>query len=182
MVQNKYGTSVVSETKNFLSFPISLPIPMCSCLNVSCHPGFCHHCHIPAREKGERERRDNTLSFQGVTTLDREDLLEKEMVSHSSILAWKIPWTEEPGGVESMRWQKSDTTDHWAQLVAPYFIYTHFPLTRPTGIAKTSFRESWRRQFLVEQPRSKINFFLLPKKIRRIILILTIASTQCKGN
>ena len=32
-------------------------------------------------------------------SLDWEDPLEKEMTTHSSILAWKIPWTEEPGGV-----------------------------------------------------------------------------------
>ena len=32
-----------------------------------------------------------------VSSLGREDPLEKEMVTHSSILAWKIPWTEEPG-------------------------------------------------------------------------------------
>ena len=32
----------------------------------------------------------------------REDPLEKEMVTHSSILAWGIPWTEEPGGLQSM--------------------------------------------------------------------------------
>ena len=31
-----------------------------------------------------------------------EDPLEKEMATHSSILAWKIPWTEEPGGLQSM--------------------------------------------------------------------------------
>ena len=33
--------------------------------------------------------------------LGREDPLEKEMVTHSSILAWRIPWTEEPGGLSS---------------------------------------------------------------------------------
>ena len=32
----------------------------------------------------------------------REDPLEKEMATHSSILAWRIPWTEEPGGLQSM--------------------------------------------------------------------------------
>ena len=36
-----------------------------------------------------------------VRSLGREDPLEKEMVTHSSILAWKIPWTEEPGGLQS---------------------------------------------------------------------------------
>ena len=35
-------------------------------------------------------------------TLGREDPLEKEMATHSSILAWRIPWTEEPGGLQSM--------------------------------------------------------------------------------
>ena len=36
-----------------------------------------------------------------VQSLDREDTLEKEMATHSSILAWRIPWTEEPGGLQS---------------------------------------------------------------------------------
>ena len=35
-------------------------------------------------------------------SLGREDLLEKAMAPHSSTLAWKIPWTEEPGGLPSM--------------------------------------------------------------------------------
>ena len=35
----------------------------------------------------------------------QEDPLEKEMATHSSILAWKIPWTEEPGGLQSMALQ-----------------------------------------------------------------------------
>ena len=40
-----------------------------------------------------------------VQSLGWEDLLEKELATHSSILAWKIPWTEEPGGLQSMGWQ-----------------------------------------------------------------------------
>ena len=36
--------------------------------------------------------------------------MEKEMAIHSSILAWRIPWTEKPGGLQSMGSQKSDTT------------------------------------------------------------------------
>ena len=37
-----------------------------------------------------------------VPSLGQEDPLEKVMVTHSSILAWRIPWTEEPGGLQSM--------------------------------------------------------------------------------
>ena len=44
-----------------------------------------------------------------VQCLGQEDL-EKKMVTHSSILAWEIPWTEEPGGSQSMGSHDSDTT------------------------------------------------------------------------
>ena len=37
-----------------------------------------------------------------VASLSQEDLLEKGMATHSSILAWEMPWTEEPGGLQSM--------------------------------------------------------------------------------
>ena len=43
--------------------------------------------------------------------MGREDPLEKEMAIHSSILAWKIPRTEEPGGLQSMGLQELDTTE-----------------------------------------------------------------------
>ena len=42
----------------------------------------------------------------GVLSLGGEDLLEKAMATHSSILAWKIPWTEEPGVLQSMGLQR----------------------------------------------------------------------------
>ena len=44
-----------------------------------------------------------------VQSLGWEDSLEKETATYSSILAWEIPWTEEPGGLQSMGSQKSQT-------------------------------------------------------------------------
>ena len=41
-----------------------------------------------------------------VPSLSQEDPLEKGMVTHSSIFAWRIPWTEEPGGLQSMELQR----------------------------------------------------------------------------
>ena len=41
-----------------------------------------------------------------VPSLDWEDLLEEGMATHSSILAWRIPWTEEPSGLQSMELQR----------------------------------------------------------------------------
>ena len=46
------------------------------------------------------------MQEMGIQSLSQEDPLEKEMATHSSILAWKIPWTEEPGGLQSMGSQR----------------------------------------------------------------------------
>ena len=54
--------------------------------------------HLPAMQ-------DTQVQFLG-----REDPLEKEMETHSSILAWRIPWTEEPNRLQSTGSQESDTT------------------------------------------------------------------------
>ena len=47
-----------------------------------------------------------TIRETQVQSLGQEDLLEKETATHSSILAWKIPWTEEPGRLQSMELQR----------------------------------------------------------------------------
>ena len=46
-----------------------------------------------------------------VRSLGQEDPLEKEMATHSSILAWRIPWMEELGGLQSTGRKESDTTE-----------------------------------------------------------------------
>ena len=51
-----------------------------------------------------------------VRSLGQKDPLKKEMSTHSSILAWEIRWTEEPGGLQSMGSEESDMTE---------FTYTH---------------------------------------------------------
>ena len=50
-----------------------------------------------------------TMQETQVQSLGQEDLMEKEMATHSSILAWKIPWTEEPGRLQSMGSQRVKT-------------------------------------------------------------------------
>ena len=52
-----------------------------------------------------------TMQETGVQSLGGEDPLGKEMATHSSILAWRIPWTEEPGGLQSMGLQESGRTE-----------------------------------------------------------------------
>ena len=60
-----------------------------------------------------------------VRFLGREDPLEKEMAIHSSTLAWKIPWTEEPDRLQSMGSQRVDMTERF------HFHYVIIPLCEP---------------------------------------------------
>ena len=60
-----------------------------------------YRIHLPVQEIQETRARSLSL----------EDPLDKEMATHSSILAWRIPWTEEPGGLQSMGSLESDTTE-----------------------------------------------------------------------
>ena len=53
--------------------------------------------NLPAMQETQETR---------VPSLDWEDLLEKETAIHSSILAWEIPWTEEPGGLQLLKLQR----------------------------------------------------------------------------
>ena len=60
-----------------------------------------------------------------IYSLGQEEALKKEMATHSSILAWRIPWTEEPDGLQSMGCKQSDMTE---QLTLSLSIYIYsFP-------------------------------------------------------
>ena len=63
-----------------------------------------------------------------VWSQSREDPLEKEMATHSGILPWEIPWTEDPGGLQSMGSQESDTTE-WLSLHFTYVKTYYVPGT-----------------------------------------------------
>ena len=72
-------------------------------------------------------------------SLGREDLLEKAMASHSSTLAWKIPWTEEPGGLQSMGSQR--VGHHWAASRSLYY---------STDEEKWRFEQEFQGTFLTQ--------------------------------
>ena len=60
---------------------------------------------LPSKKKNKKKKLP-AMQETGVQSLGWEDLMEKEMATHSSILAWKIPWTEEPGRLQSMGSQR----------------------------------------------------------------------------
>ena len=64
---------------------------------------FCHRASLVA----QRLQRLPPMQETWVRSLGREDPLEEETVAHSSILARTIPWTEEPGGLQSMGLQRA---------------------------------------------------------------------------
>ena len=57
-------------------------------------------CHLPlGKVVAQTVKNLSAIRETWVQSLGQEDPLEKEMAAHSSILAWRIPWTEEPGGL-----------------------------------------------------------------------------------
>ena len=93
----------------------------------------------------QRVKHPPAMQKTWVQSLGREDPLETEMVTHSSILAWRIPWTEEPGGLQSMGLQR--VRHHWVTN------------THTEGWSKIRTEESFRFQW----PRGH----LLPSRHRK---------------
>ena len=69
---------------------------------------------------GGSDGKETCLWDTQIQPLGQEDPLEKEMATHSSILAWEIPWTEVPGGPQSMGCKESDMIE-WLTVSLPLF-------------------------------------------------------------
>ena len=72
-----------------------------------------------------------TMQETQVRSLGQEDLLEKEMATYSSILAWKIPWTVEPDRLQSIGHKESDTTER---------LHFHFHVTYLKSIQRATLK------------------------------------------
>ena len=77
-----------------------------------------------------------------VRSLGWEDPLEKEMATHSSILAWRIPWTEEPGGLQSQR-----VRHDWASSLTLLFCVSSIP---PELLFNPDFFLNFNQYFLID--------------------------------
>ena len=106
------------------SHPLSSPSPRAP--NPSQHQSL-------SNESTLRMRWPKYWSFSFSTTrvlfLGQEDPLEKEMATHSSILAWEIPWAEEPGGLQSMGSQRPGTLPFHLDYVSPPTVTSNIGLT-----------------------------------------------------
>ena len=82
-----------------------------------------------------------------VQPLGREDLLEKRMATHSSILAWRIPWSEEPGGIQSLGSQRVGH-DRATNTHTGTHIYVPWDLFFPFSVADKVPNQTWGRPTL----------------------------------
>ena len=81
-----------------------------------------------------------------VRSLGQEDPLEKEMATHSSIITWRIPWTEEPGGLPSDT-NESDMTERLTHMCAHAHTHTHTHTVKSTP--ECQGRRNLRNQFVL---------------------------------
>ena len=107
-----------SNVTSSLSFQTSL--------TISCRPFWASQVALVVK---------NLLPMQEtrIGSLDRQDPLEEGIATHSSILAWRIPWTEEPGGMQSMGSQRvGRDRDDLAHTHRPFWVL--FPLVLKPGL------------------------------------------------
>ena len=99
-LQPQGGSSSLCKT-SWPGLPVSGP---------NCSSPHCPH-NLPFHELAQMAKRLPAMRETWVLSLGWEDPLEKEMTTHSSTVAWKIPWAEEPGRLQSMGSLESDTTE-----------------------------------------------------------------------
>ena len=97
-----------------------------------------------------------------VWSLDQEDPLEKEIATHSSILAWEIPWTEDPGRIQTMGSQKSWTELKWLSM--------HASVTQVDPISKSLAKFHLQKVYFPDAFQKMWNKFTFTGTRRHIFL------------
>ena len=87
----------LNENAYFKTLYLFISLP--SSINISNYESFIYNERIPDGSVGKNQLATQEMRVQ---SLGREDPLEEEMATHSSILAWEIPWEEQLGGLQSM--------------------------------------------------------------------------------
>ena len=113
-----------------------------------------------------------TMQETWVRSLGREDPLEKGMALHSSILAWRIPWTERPGGLQSMGSQSLTWLGDYQHTPGGSSLW--LTATWDTGVTQSSWIRDgrghvwthtlWENQSLIRLYLCHLNFYYLPPK------------------
>ena len=127
----RWNLKCFSQRISQLSCPLFLPISFLQCFKTT-HIGFyllyitcCFDHRTPL--VAQTVKRLPTIWETGVRILGQEDPLEKEMATHSSTLAWKIPWMEERGKLQSMGSQR--VRHYWVTSLSFFFNHRNIILS-----------------------------------------------------
>ena len=122
-IKEKRKKNIFSLWLELLGFTLTTFIYKCSSFNYSYHVHYIANAYISYRASllAQRIKRLPAMQETWVRSLGWEDPLEKEMATHSNILAWRIPWTEEPDGLQSMGSQR--VGHDWASSHLTYIFY-----------------------------------------------------------
>ena len=116
-----------------------------------------------------------------VQSLDQKDPLKKEMATHSSILAWRIPWREEPGGLQSMRSRKRVRHSlEWCGCMGEYSVVSNSLQQQQKGIHLPM--QGIEVQSLVSEGSTchRATCAITPEPELQSLVVTTSAPTHCK--
>ena len=117
--RNKYRTEDILILRNRISFSLKKWWPKIMENVYMYHSFLIHSFKLHISTLWWLNSKESTCQWKRyVWSLGQEDALKKEMATHSSILAWRIPWTEEPGGLQFMGLQRVgyDLVTKWQEL------------------------------------------------------------------
>ena len=108
-----------------------------------------------------------------VQYLSQEDPLEKDMATHSSILAWEIPWTEEPSGVQSMGSQRVGhnlVTEHACIYLSIYSSISHLSIYVSFYLSENEMHRKGDRDRVSEREKSISQFCRPHEYLARMVI------------
>ena len=118
-----------------------------------------------------------------VLSLDQEDPLEKERATHSSILVWEIPWTEEPGGLQSRGSQRT-RHDLATEHIATTCSYLHFNVLKLNFSSKSYnlvFQVFNSHMWQVATALVKTDYRIFPSAQKALLFSLQHSATEMPG-
>ena len=120
--------------------------------------------NFPDSSVGKESACSAGVSRETGSILGSEDPLEKGMATHSSILAWRIPWTEEPGALQSMglRRVRHDWAQHSKPIHALSLTFTSDALLNLTGSPVKMHPESDLTNATIQVPAIVCSFWMIP--------------------
>ena len=122
-----------------------------------------HYLKVGASQVAQQLNNLPAMQETQVQSLGQEDALEDGMATHSSILAWRIPWTEEPGGLQAMESQR--VGHKWSKWACTHALLTAELTSSETASVQKSFQQRLKNHLAV----SPAGTFVTKGSVRLVI-------------